>query len=47
MFWNKPQLPIPVDHQKWAEDALLWICNQFGEEFLKTVSIKTQSLTAI
>jgi hypothetical protein len=41
MFWNTPKLPVTQNDQEWTEDSLLWLKEQFGEEFLKTVSIKT------
>ena len=41
MFWNKPQLPVTSNDQEWTEDSLLWVKEQFGEDFLRTVSIKT------
>jgi hypothetical protein len=41
MFWNKPSLPLTANDKEWTEDALLWIVDQFGAGFLKTVSIKT------
>jgi hypothetical protein len=44
MFWsNKPKLPVTEDDKNWIEDSLLWLSNEFGQEYFKGIETITPS----
>jgi hypothetical protein len=45
MFWyNKPKLPITEDDKNWIEFNLLWLSNEFGQNYFKGLKTVTPTI---